>query len=70
MRRPSLTGKVVRGLNTVFNDAHAMLTEREGWQPGKSDTPERDADEWRALEYIQALIWWYEEQEATNETLP
>lgn len=45
-------------------DAIGQLEEREAWQVnGKSDTPDRDAAEWRALEYLQALIDWYDGRE-------
>jgi hypothetical protein len=53
MTRPRLTPAIIAGLRTVWADASVMLEERQGWGESSDD----DANEERALLYLEALVY-------------
>jgi len=66
-RRPTLTKKAIEGLRSVRKEAHDLVADRraegETWSAGKGGLDEKT---WRGIEYIDALVAWFEARQAAK----
>lgn len=56
MRRPRLTKRIIHGLDYAHRELSVTIDARHGWD----DYYAEDGDVEKALDYIEALLWWWE----------